>query len=205
MSIILIIFCIWGASALARATKEAARKKEIERQRREQAARSAELARMTAEWKQRQEEAKIETARLIALEREQMRQAKEQEKLAKEQEKYEARLAKVEAEQRKMRFEIDQINEDLPLLHRQLDTFMEQMDEWQNRLHKAQLDLEWDELRMREAPSAVKGKEHDAHLKAKATAESKIISLEKNIRKAEKQIATAEFKKGEYTRKLEVA
>ena len=87
MTIILIIFCIWGASALARATKEAARQKEIDRQRREQAARSAELARMTAEWKQRQAEAKIETARLIALEREQMRQAKEQEKLAKEQEK----------------------------------------------------------------------------------------------------------------------
>lgn len=195
MSLILIIAIIWGASALARATKEAARQKEIDRQRREQAARSAELARMTAEWKQRQAEAKLETERLIALEREQMRQAKEQEK-------YEARLAKVEAEQRKMRFEINQINEDLPLLHRQLDTFMEQMDEWQNKLHKAQLDLEWDELRMREAPSAVKGKEHDAHLKAKATAESKIISLEKNIRKAEKQITTAEFKKGEYTRNL---
>ena len=198
MALLIIGIGIWMLSALARASKEAKRQREIERQRREQAARSAELARMTAEWKQRQAEAKIETQRLIALEREQMRQAKEQEK-------YEARLAKVEAEQRKMRFEIDQINEDLPLLHRQLDTFMEQMDEWQNKLHKAQLDLEWDELRMREAPSAVKGKEHDAHLKAKATAESKIITLEKNIRKAEKQIATAEFKKSEYTRKLEVA
>ena len=67
MTLILIIFCIWGASALARASKEVARQKEIDRQRREQAARSAELARMTAEWKQRQAEAKIETARLIAL------------------------------------------------------------------------------------------------------------------------------------------
>ena len=74
MSLILIIAIIWGASALARATKEAARQKEIDRQRREQAARSAELARMTAEWKQRQAEAKIETQRLIALEREAMRQ-----------------------------------------------------------------------------------------------------------------------------------
>lgn len=96
MTIILIIFCIWGASALARATKEAARQKEIDRQRREQAARSAELQRMTAEWKQRQAEAKIETARLIALEREQMRLAKEQEKQAAQLAKHEKRLADLE-------------------------------------------------------------------------------------------------------------
>ena len=82
MSIILIIAIIWGASALARATKEAARQKEIDRQRREQAQRSAELARMTAEWKQRQAEAKIETQRLIALEREAMRQREVERKQA---------------------------------------------------------------------------------------------------------------------------
>ena len=82
MSLIIIIAIIWGVSALARATKEAARQKEIDCQRREQAARSAELARMTAEWKQRQAEAKIETARLIALEREQMRQREVERKQA---------------------------------------------------------------------------------------------------------------------------
>lgn len=87
MTIILIIFCIWGVSALVRASKEAKRQRELEKQRREAAQRSADLKRMTAEWKQRQAEAKIETQRLIALEREQMRQAREQEKLAKEQEK----------------------------------------------------------------------------------------------------------------------
>lgn len=96
MTLILIIAIIWGASALARATKEAARQKEIERQRREQAARSAELARMTAEWKQRQAEAKIETQRLIALEREQMRLAKEQEKQEAVLAKHEKRLADLE-------------------------------------------------------------------------------------------------------------
>ncbi len=82
MALILIIAIIWGASALARATKEAARQKEIDRQRREQAARSAELARMTAEWKQRQAEAKMETERLIALEREAMRQREVERKQA---------------------------------------------------------------------------------------------------------------------------
>ncbi len=39
---------------------------------------------MTAEWKRQQAEAKTETARLIALEREQMRIAREQERQAKE-------------------------------------------------------------------------------------------------------------------------
>ena len=103
MTLILIIAIIWGASALARATKEAARQKEIDRQRREQAARSAELARMTAEWKQRQAEAKIETQRLIALEREAMRQREVERKQAewnrKQEEinrKHEARLIKLE-------------------------------------------------------------------------------------------------------------
>ena len=96
MALILIIFCIWGASALARAGKEVKAERERDRLRREQAARSAELARMDAEWKQRKAEAELETKRLIALEREQMRQAKEQEKLAKEQEKQAAQLAKHE-------------------------------------------------------------------------------------------------------------
>ena len=206
MTLIIIALAIWGVSALIRSARE--------KRAREQAQRMAyEQARIKREMREMKQRANEDVAARIALEREQMRQRREQEKerkereaadakLAEEQEKIKVRLAKVEAEQRKMRFEINQINEDLPLLHRQLETFMEQMDEWQNKLHKAQLDLEWDELRMREAPSAVKGKEHDAHLKAKATAEAKIISLEKNIRKAEKQIATAEFKKSEYARKL---
>jgi hypothetical protein len=82
VSIILIIAIIWGASALARASKEVKAERERERLRREQAARSAELARMTAEWKQRQAEAKIETQRLIALEREAMRQREVERKQA---------------------------------------------------------------------------------------------------------------------------
>ena len=75
MSIILIIAIIWGASALARATKETKRKRAEQK-------RSEDLKRMTAEWKQRQAEAKIETARLIALEREAMRQREVERKQA---------------------------------------------------------------------------------------------------------------------------
>ena len=96
MTLIFIIFCIWGASALARATKEAARQKEIDRQRREQAARSAELARLSAEWRAQKAQAELETKRLIAVEREQMRLAKEQEKQAEVLRKHEKRLADLE-------------------------------------------------------------------------------------------------------------
>ena len=75
MTLILIIAIIWGASALARATKETKRKRAEQK-------RSEDLKRMTAEWKQRQAEAKIETARLIALEREAMRQREVERKQA---------------------------------------------------------------------------------------------------------------------------
>lgn len=116
MTLILIIFCIWGASALARATKEAARQKEIDRQRREQAARSAELARMTAEWKQRQAEAKIETARLIALEREAMRQREVERKQA----EWNARQEEIN---RKHDEQIAKLNNKLSLVEREIDHY----------------------------------------------------------------------------------
>lgn len=96
MTLLLLIGIVWGASALARAAREAKRQREVERQRAEQAKRSAELARMTAEWRQRQAEAKAETARLIALEREQMRIACEQERQAKEQARQAEQLARHE-------------------------------------------------------------------------------------------------------------
>lgn len=144
MTLILIIFCIWGASALARATKEAARQKEIDRQRREQAARSAELARMTAEWKQRQAEAKIETARLIAVEREQMRLAKEQEKQAVILEKHEKRIELLEYKVRKLDRDIEAQNELLADYYAQLDWLLLQQSgtvsggsefaKWQNKI-----------------------------------------------------------------------
>lgn len=89
MSILIIVFCAWFLSMMIRSAKETKRKRAEEQ-------RSADLKRMTAEWKQRQAEAKLETERLIALEREQMRQAKEQEKLEKEQKRQAEVLAKHE-------------------------------------------------------------------------------------------------------------
>ena len=175
MSLILIIFCIWGASALARATKETKRQREIERQRREQAARSAELARMTAEWKQRQAEAKLETARLIALEREQMRQAKEQERQAAQLEKHEKRLADLE-------FRMAQAESDIEFLNDRI----------------AQLDAQRDYLLLQQSGTVPGGKEHTKY-------QTKIVSIESQIHTAENRLNKAQHTKAMAQREMEVA
>jgi hypothetical protein len=175
MSIILIIFCIWGASALARAAKETARQKEIERQRREQAARSAELQRMTAEWKQRQAEAKIETARLIAVEREQMRLAKEQEKQAAQLAKHEKRLADLE-------YRVSQAESDIEFLNDRI----------------AQLDAQRDYLLLQQSGTIPGGKEHTKY-------QAKIISIDNQIHTAENKLNKAQHIKAMAQREMEVA
>ena len=144
MALLIIGIGIWMLSALARASKDVKAERERERIRREQAARSAELARMTAEWKQRQAEAKIETARLIALEREQMRLAKEQEKQAAILEKHEKRIADLEYKVRKLNRDIEAQGELLADYYAQLDWLLLQQSgtvvggsefaKWQNKI-----------------------------------------------------------------------
>lgn len=93
MALIIIGFLLYAvckaisdSSARNRERKRAA---EIERQRRDN-------AKIREEWRQRQAEAKLETARLIAVEREAMRLAKEQERQAAQLAKHEEQLAKLE-------------------------------------------------------------------------------------------------------------
>ena len=182
MTLLIIIFCIWGVSALARASKEAKAERERDRLRREQAARSAELARMTAEWKQRQAEAKIETARLIALEREQMRQAKEQEKLAKGQEKQAEVLRK--HEERLMKLEQRMATAESEIAFNR---------EQRERLFKL-LDIE--------------ERERDACIEGSATWQKhhkKIISLENQIHTVQKRIDKAHMDKAYCEKQMEVA
>ena len=182
MSLIIIIAIIWGLSALARASKEAKAERGRERLRREQAARSAELARMTAEWKQRQAEAKIETARLIALEREQMRQAKEQEKLAKEQEKQAEILRK--HEERLMKLEQRMATAESEIAFNR---------EQRERLFSL-LDIE----EMERDASIPGGKEWQKHQK-------KVISLENQIHTVQKRIDKAQMDKAYCKKQMEVA
>ena len=182
MTLILIIFCIWGASALARATKEAKRQREAERQRREAAARSAELARMTAEWKQRQAEAKIETQRLIALEREQMRQAKEQERLAKEQEKQAELLRKHEERLMKLEQRMATAESEIAFNREQRERLFSLLD--------------------------IEERERDAAIEGSATwqkHQKKVISLENQIHTVQKRIDKAHMDKAFCEKQMEVA
>lgn len=172
MSIILIIAIIWGASALTRATKEAARQKEIDRQRREQAARSAELARMTAEWKQRQAEAKIETQRLIALEREAMRQREVERKQAEWNRKQEEINRKHDEQIAKLEFRLSTAESDIAHWNEQIAALY------------AILDMEQLEL----AGTVNGSKEQVKHQK-------KIITLNNQIHAAENRLNKAKFEK----------
>ena len=89
MTIILIIFCIWGASALIHSSRE--------KRARENAQRIAsEPARIKREMREMKQRANEEVAARIALEREQMRLAKEQEKQADVLAKHEKRISDLE-------------------------------------------------------------------------------------------------------------
>ena len=143
MTLILIIFCIWGASALIRAAKEAKRQ-EAERKR------SAELKRMTAEWRAQKAEAEAQARKQAELEREQIRQAKEQEKLEKEQQrqaevlrKHEERLMKLEQRMATAESEIafnreqrDRLFSLLDIEERERDACIEGSSTWQKHQKK---------------------------------------------------------------------
>lgn len=182
MALIIIAFGIWALSALARATKEAARQKEINRQRREQAARSAELARMTTEWKQRQAEAKIETARLIALEREQMRQAKEQEKLTKEQEKQAAQLAKHEKR-------LADLEERMAVAEGEIEFQAQQIERLREHIEHAETERD----------ACVYGSSRYYQW------DKKCLALEKQIHTAESKMAKAQYIKTSAQKEMEAA
>ena len=100
MSLIIVIGCIWGIckliSAASAASKERARQAEMARVRAAQERQRAEQARMREAWKAAQAAERERVRQMVALEKEQARQAKEQERLAKEQEKQAAILAKHE-------------------------------------------------------------------------------------------------------------
>ena len=106
MSVIIIVGIIWGIckliSAASAASKERARQAEMARVRAAQERQRAEQARMREEWKRAQAADRERVRQMVALEREQARQAKEQERLAKEQERQAAQLAKHEEQLAKL-------------------------------------------------------------------------------------------------------
>ena len=175
MSLLIIVLCVWFLSSLIRSSKETKRK-------RAEAQRSADLKRMTAEWRAQKAQAELETKRMIEIEREQMRQAKEQEKLAKEQQKQAAQLAKHEERIMKLEQRMASAESELAFNREQRD-----------RLFKL-LDIE--------------ERERDAAIEGSATWQKhhkKVISLENQIHTVQKRIDKAHMDKAFCEKQMEAA
>jgi hypothetical protein len=137
MKLLFIILAFWLTSCILRGVREWKVQKAEQK-------RSEELARLSAEWKQRKAEAELETKRLIAIEREQIRQAKEQERQAVILEKHEKRIELLEYKVRKLDRDIEAKNELLADYYAQLDWLLLQQSgtvsggsefaKWQNKI-----------------------------------------------------------------------
>ena len=176
MTLILIIFCIWIASALIRAAKETKRK-------RAEAQRSADLKRMTAEFKAQKAQAELEAKRVAEIEREQTRLAKEQEKERKEREAADAKLAK---EQEKLAKRVELLEYKVKKLDRDIEAQNELLADYY-----AQLD--W--LLLQQSGAVPGGKEFTAW-------QNKIVTKNNQIRKAENKIADMKDAKAMAEREL---
>ena len=165
MKLLLIILAFWLTSCILRGVREWKAQKAEQK-------RSAELERMSAEWRAQKAQAELETKRLIALEREQIRIAKEQEKQAVILEKHEKRIELLEYKVRKLDRDIEAQNELLADYYAQLD---------------------W--LLLQQSGTVPGGKEFTAW-------QNKIVTKNNQIRKAENKIADMKDAKAMAEREL---
>jgi hypothetical protein len=152
------------------------------KRRREAEERAAEFQRLANEWRLHNAECRAETDRLIALEREQLRQQEEQKRLAKEQEKQAAQLAKHEKRLADLEFRMSQAESDIEFLNDRI----------------AQLDAQRDYLLLQQSGTIPGGKEHTKY-------QTKIISIENQIHTAENKLSKAQHTKVMAQREMEVA
>jgi chromosome segregation ATPase len=121
MTLILIIFCIWGCSALIRAYSAKQSQREFQRIDSEIRQRKAEQKQMAQELAQQKRDAESYVRRQIALEREQMKLAKEQQKQAEQIAKHDKRIADLE-------FKAEQASADIEHLRAVLDDLNESFE-----------------------------------------------------------------------------
>lgn len=126
MTIIIIVAIIYAVckvcSSSSAKKQEHDRKVDVERLKLEQ-------TRIREEWKARVAEAKVETDRMIAIEREQLRQAKELEK-------HEQQLQKHEEMLQKMQFQLDQACEDIDNILYKIDELQKYSEYLQDQRDK---------------------------------------------------------------------
>jgi hypothetical protein len=190
MTLILIIFCIWGASALVRAAKANRQQRELERikaeQQRQRAERQEQIRQHNEEARQRAEQQR-ELMRLAKAEREQAEWNRKQEAAA-EREHWEriAADAKLEKEQEKLAKRVELLESKV----RQLDRNIEAQDELLNDYY-AQLD--W--LLLQQSGTTSGSAEF-------AKWQNKIVTKNNQIRKAECKLADMKDAKERAEREL---
>ena len=162
MTIVLVVLCIWGCSALIRAYSAKQREKEFQRIDSEIRQRKAEQKQMAQELAQQKRDAELYVRKQIALEREQMKLAKEQAKQAEQIAKHDKRIADLE-------FRMGQAESDIQFQNDRI----------------AQLDAQRDYLLLQQSGTVPGGKEHTKF-------QNKIMVLDNQIHAAEARLAKAQ-------------
>lgn len=128
MTILLVVLCIWGASALIRAYSAKQSQREFQRIDSEIRQRKLEQKQMAQELAQQKRDAELYVKKQIELERQQIRERKEREaadaRLAKEQAKLSARVEKLEWTVESSANAIADLDERIADLYGQLDSYL---------------------------------------------------------------------------------
>ena len=162
MTIVLVVLCIWGCSALIRAYSTKQSQREFQRIDSEIRKRKLEQKQMAQELAKQKRDAENYVRRQIALEREQMKLAKEQAKQAEQIAKHDKRIADLE-------FRMGQAESDIQFHNERI----------------AQLDAQRDYLLLQQSGTVPGGKEHTKF-------QNKIMVLDNQIHAAEARLAKAQ-------------
>ena len=162
MTIVLVVLCIWGCSALIRSYSTKQSQREFQRIDSEIRKRKLEQKQMAQELAKQKRDAENYVRRQIALEREQMKLAKEQQKQAEQIAKHDKRIADLE-------FRMGQAESDIQFQNDRI----------------AQLDAQRDYLLLQQSGTVPGGKEHTKF-------QNKIMVLDNQIHAAEARLAKAQ-------------
>lgn len=162
MTILLVVLCIWGCSALIRSYSAKQSQREFQRIDSEIRQRKAEQKQMAQELAQQKRDAELYVRKQIALEREQMKLAKEQQRQAEQIAKHDKRIADLE-------FRMGQAESDIQFQNERI----------------AQLDAQRDYLLLQQSGTVPGGKEH-------TKLQNKIMVLDNQIHAAEARLAKAQ-------------
>ena len=204
-AIIILALTIWAISAVIKSAKakqaERNRQAQIARINAENMKRRAEAQRMREEFKARQLEARLEVERMVAIEREQMRQAKELKA-------HEAWLVKHDEEIAKLTFRIEKAEKTIADHTDLLDSIVRRLDETEAELNTVSDSLFVLNYQLTHAELTPERKLKELAREAERTArqkrqlENQIVSLKKQKIASEDKIRNAQFEKAEAERKI---